>query len=157
MSVDEIVNGILENMPDDGHANYIQLKEQLDLVGTITSIILGLIVTIIVVGVPVVVALELCYINIPVFQEYTEKIIIKTTGKLNTAIGFVVRDAKLALQEANTIQTGKSANYIYLKIKVKSIFLATVFVAIALGAGPSIVHIVVNITQAILEGFRSTM
>lgn len=154
MSVDDIVKDITSNMANDGSADYIQLIEKLGMVGTITNVVLGLLVTIIVIGVPLVVAIELCYINFPVLQTTFEKAVIKTTGNLNKALGLVIHDARIAVQAANTVETGRDANWIYLKIKCKAIFLAVICAGLVLGAGPSVINIIVTIAKSLIDGFN---
>ena len=86
MSVDEIVNDITGHMVTDGSANYIQLIESLNTIEKISSVILGLMVVVIIIGVPLVVAVEIVYINFPMAQESFERALIKTTGNLNKAL-----------------------------------------------------------------------
>lgn len=154
MGVDEIVEGIKNRLPNDGSADYIQLHEQLAIIGTVAETILGLLVTIIVIGVPLVVAVELLYINFPVLQQTYHKALIKTTGRVNKTLGLVIRDARIAVEKVNTVDAGKSVNMEYLKIKSKAIFIATLTVGLVLGAGTSVIQLIYSIARSILEGFR---
>lgn len=157
MSVDEIVNDITNHLSTDGSANYIKLIESLHTIEKVSSVILGLMVVVILLGIPIVVSVELVYINFPVAQEQFEKVLIKTTGNLNKALGLVLRDAKLAVLKANTIETGNNVNIIYLKLKIKSILIAVIAAASILGAGPIIVDIILSITQSLLQGFYGAL
>lgn len=154
MSVDDIVRDITGSMINDGSVDYIQMYEKLDLINTIGSLILGLMVYIIIIGVPLIVSLELLYINFPIMQTSYEKVLVRTTGHLNNVLGFVMHDAKIAVREANTINTGRDANWIYLRIKCKAIFLAVLCVTLVLGAGPLVVDIIVKIANAFIKGFN---
>ena len=154
MSVDELVKDIAGNMTNGSSADYIQLTEQLGIVGVIAEALLGLLVTIILIGIPLVVAVEVMYINFPVVQESFEKINIRTSGKINTALGLILRDARLAFKKANTVETGQSVNWIYFTIKVKAIFLAVLLAGLVLGAGPSLIQLVIEVAKTFIEGFR---
>lgn len=157
MSVDEIVNDITGHMVTDGSANYIQLIESLNTIEKISSVILGLMVVVIIIGVPLVVAVEIVYINFPMAQESFERALIKTTGNLNKALGLMLRDAKLAVLKANTIETGENVNYVYLRLKIKAILIAVLLAASVLGIGPVIIDIIMSIAQSILSGIYSVL
>lgn len=157
MSVDDLVRDITINMSSDGSADYISLIENLGLIGRVTSLILGLFVTVIVIGVPIVVAVELAYINFPVLQIKVEKVVLKTTGKLNKALGLVIHDARLATEKANTVETGNNVNKIYLGLKCKAIFLAVLSAALVLGAGPYVIQLISKIAQSLIDGFRAVL
>ena len=157
MSVDEIVNDITGHMVTDGSANYIQLIESLNTIEKISSVILGLMVVVIIIGVPLVVAVEIVYINFPMAQESFERALIKTTGNLNKALGLMLRDAKLAVLKANTIETGENVNYVYLRLKIKAILIAVLLAASILGIGPVIIDIIMSIAQSILSGIYSVL
>lgn len=157
MNVDDIVNDITLHMANDGSADYIQLTEQLYLIERVSEIILGFLIVIILLGIPVVVSIEVMYINFPVFQTTVEKMMLKTTGKLNKALGLIIRDARKALKLANTIETGKSANLIYLRLKCVAIIIAIVSAGLVLGVGPTIVNFILKIANSLIEGFRLVM
>ena len=155
MSVDDIVNQITGKLANDGAANYIQLATQIKYIGDITQLILGILVAILVIGLPIVIAIEVCYINYPIVQESLEKIVVRSKGNLNKVLGLTIRDARTAVRMADTIETGRSVNLIYLKIKCKSIFIAFFIVGLVLGIGPSLVQLVMKLAKAILLGFTS--
>lgn len=157
MSVDEIVNDIQNGIVSTGGADYIQLIEQVGMIRTIAELILGLFVTIIIIGLPVIIALEICYINFPVMQSSFNNILNKTSGNINRALGLVLRDAKIALTRANTVETGRDVNYIYLLIKLKAILIAIFSVGLVIGVGPIIVQLIIKIASSIIEGFRGVI
>lgn len=157
MSVDEIVNDIQNGIVSTGGADYIQLIEQVGMIRTIAELILGLFVTIIIIGLPVIIALEICYINFPVMQASFNNILNKTSGNINSALGLVLRDAKIALTRANTVETGRDVNYIYLLIKLKAILIAIFSVGLVIGVGPIIVQLIIKIASSIIEGFRGVI
>ena len=65
MTVTDIVTDIESYLSGDGMADYVSLIEGLGIVGRIGSIVIGILVVMIVVGMPVVVAIEVFYINFP--------------------------------------------------------------------------------------------
>ena len=69
MSVQDIVDGISGYLPNDGMADYISMIEGLGIVGQIAALIVGLLVMVIIVGLPLVIAIEVCYINFPFIQS----------------------------------------------------------------------------------------
>ena len=69
MSVQDIVDGISGYLPNDGMADYISMIEGLGIVGQIAALIVGLLVMVIIVGLPLVIAVEVCYINFPFIQS----------------------------------------------------------------------------------------
>ena len=105
LSVSDIVDDITGNLINDGSANYIQLIEGVQTVGDITSIILGVLLVLIVVGLPIVIAIEICYINFPLVRDSFERLVLKTSGHLNTVLGLVIRDAKRAVVLSDTVVT----------------------------------------------------
>jgi len=157
MGVDKLVNEITSYMVSDGSVNYITLIEQVGIVDAITGTVLGLLVTLIVIFLPIVIVIEILYLNIPVIQESIEQKIFENGNKGNIILGLVLRDARLAVQKANTIETGKSVNLIYLQLKIKAILLAIILVGLVLGVGGTIVQVIVKIAKPIIDAFMKTM
>lgn len=142
----DIMNGISELIQDDGGANYVALHEGLGIVGDITSWILGLLVMIVLIGFPIIVALEVLFINVPVVQSSVLKLMDKSTT-VNKIMGICLRDAKRAIYLANTKETGKSVNKIYLLIKIKVLFIAIFIIGIILGPVAVIINTVIKIVK----------
>ena len=143
MDVGELVDAMGNMVTDDGGANYIQLHENLAMIDQIVSFLVGLLVVVIAVGIPLIVALEVLYINIPTIQDSMDKF-TEGNKRLERIIGLCFRDARLALYRANTSETGKSANMCYLGIKIKAILLAFIVIGLALGAFDFIVDYLVK-------------
>ena len=153
MSVEEIVEGISGYMETDGFVDYIGLMEGLGTIGRITSIVLGLLVVTIVIFMPIVIAVEVCYINFPVFRDGYDKMGGRLQGRGKEALGFVVMDARIAVEQAQTQKIGTSANLIYLKRKMKYIFLGMFSLALILGPGEMLVAIALKLVQDIMSIF----
>lgn len=151
MSVDEIINGIAGNLDSTSNVDVIRIAEQVETIQSIANTILGLLVVLLVVGVQIVFVVEIVYINLPAFQLAHEKLIDKTEGKTNRVLGLVLRDARRALKRANTLETGKSVNRIYLGMKIKSIIVVAIIVGIIMGAGSYIVEAIVKIVISIIN------
>ena len=135
MSVQDIVDGISGYLPNDGMADYISMIEGLGIVGQIAALIVGLLVMVIIVGLPLVIAIEVCYINFPFIQSGCDGIYHRLRGKASRIFGLVIRDARKAVEISKTTEYGTSVNWIYLRIKIKSVFLAVFIVAMVLGPG----------------------
>lgn len=146
----DVMIGISELIQDDGGADYIKLHEGLGIVSDVASWILGLLVMIILIGFPIIVALEVLFINVPVFQSSIIKLMDKNTT-LNKIMGICLRDAKRALYLANTKDTGESANKVYLFIKVKVLFIAVFMVGMILGPISVVVSTVIDITNDLIN------
>ena len=152
MSVESIIEDMQGYLYNDGMADYIQLNEGLGIVGQIASMIVGVLVTLIIVGLPIVIAIEVLYINSPWVQSGYDRLADKyNKGKVGRVLGLTIRDAKRALEESHTEQYGTSANWIYLKIKCKSVFLAVFIVAMVLGPGQFIIKICWNFIRDLVS------
>lgn len=151
MTVTDIVTDIESYLSGDGMADYVSLIEGLGIVGRIGSIVIGILVVMIVVGMPVVVAIEVFYINFPIVQNGYDEIYHRLKGKANRIFGLVIRDARKALELSHTTKNGESVNYIYLRIKIKAVFIAVFIVAMVLGPGTFILAQALKLMQGIIE------
>ena len=140
MASQDIAEGMKEYLYNDGMADYITMIEGLGLVGQIAGLIVGILVTLIIVGLPIVIAIELCYINFPTLQSGCNNLYERLKGKPNQILGLVLRDAMLAVKLSHTSEYGKSANGIYLRLKVKAIFISLFLVALTLGPGQVLIQ-----------------
>ena len=149
MSVDEIVGGITGEISGGG-VNYIALTEWIETIRNVCNFLSGFIVYTLVICVPLIIAIELLYINIPPLKSSIDDLLerLDEKGIKSKGTQLILRDAILA----STVDTGVSANIIYMQIKVKSIFLAAFIIALTLGGGPYIIEIIVSIATGILGG-----
>lgn len=150
MTVDEIVDGLNGYLQNDGTADYVALIESLGLVGEIAGLVLGILVTVIMAGLPVVIAIEICYINFPVFQSGYNNLYHRLKGKASQIFGLTIRDACKSLELATTSEMGTSVNWIYFKMKCKSIFICVFLVAMVLGPGQFILAQAWNLVNGIV-------
>lgn len=155
MTSSDLVTDIQNNIESDGSVDYIQLYTGMDQITEITGTILGILSVIVLILVPLVVVMELMYINIPTFQSLFDnglkKLSIKGYGKTQKALEFSFRDAKKAIQMANTVKTGRSVNFVYMCLKVKWLFVLMVALAMILEGGPVIVGLVFKIIKGIID------
>ena len=157
MGVDEIIEDITERLASDGTVDYIQLTEHVRIVERLAEVIFGVMSAVIIIGLPIIVAIELMYINFPAFRGKADEFTRKHTGRASRVVGLALGDARLALERANTIETGVTANRVYFNIKSKAIVIAVMMVTLALGAGSFVISILVNIVEAILRGLRGSI
>lgn len=155
MTSSDLVTDIQNNIESDGSVDYIQLYTGMDQITEITGTILGILSVIILILVPLVVVMELMYINIPTFQSLFDnglkKLSIKGYGKTQKALEFSFRDAKKAIQMANTVKTGRSVNFVYMCLKVKWLFVLMMALAMILEGGPVIVGLVFKLIKGIID------
>lgn len=157
MSVGEIVDGITGYVQSDGGTNYIALIEGTNAVTQILISILHILAGIIIIGLPIVVAIELCYINLPLFQSKCNNLYDRLEGKPNQLYVLVIRDAMVAVERANTTEFGKNANWIYLRIKCVQIFLSVFIVAMVLGPGPILIGYALIFTKNIVNVLKGIL
>lgn len=157
MSVEDILTGIEGGTRCDGGANYIQMIEGMGLLGVIFGTLTGLMVSVIIIGMPIIIAVEVMYINLPFMKDKFDDMIIKTSGKLNDAMEFTIRDAKKAIIQANTLQTGKSVNLIYFGIKIKAVFIATLIIGLVLMVGPALLVYIRKVVKLIISGLSRSL
>lgn len=113
----------------------------------VTRLILGIILALMYMLLTALVVLDLAYITIPTFQEVVRKRGWDKTRE--QGVGFISRDAKDAVMEANTVQTGVSAVWIYIKKKSFSMVLFALLTLLLL----TNYSVVLNIAQGIVTGF----
>ena len=81
MSSEEIIEGVEQYLYSDGQAVNILLIEGLTLVSKVATTLLSILTGIIIIGLPLIVAVEIIYINFPVVQRpINTKIIYKLVG-----------------------------------------------------------------------------
>lgn len=158
MTASDIAGSIGEEL-NGGGVDYIFLTEAVGALQTSLNFIMGFIVYLLVIGVPLIVSIELLYINTPPLRELLDNILdkYKGNGARGKAIELILRDAVTAVYQAETIETGKSANAIYLGIKCKSLFLAALIVGITLRGGPYVIAIIINIATNIIQGISGAI
>lgn len=135
MNVDDIINDMSGYLENGGKADYIALIEGVHIVENIVSSIIGLFVAFIIIMLPVVIGVEVCYINFPIFQDAYDRIYNRLRGRPSQLFGLVIRDARSAVERSKTTEMGQSPNWIYLKIKCKAVFICFFIIAMVLGPG----------------------
>lgn len=153
MSVEEIVNGMTKYLDSDG-INHIMFIEGTNIITQILAFAINLFVGVIVIGLPIIVGIELCYINLPIIQCYYNNIYGRLEGKANQVLGLVIRDAMIAMEIANTTEIGKNINFIYLKVKSKQIFISVFIVAMILGPGPILIGYALKFVGNLIDVLR---
>lgn len=154
MSVDDIIMGIEKDLANDGNADYIMMIEGMGVLGVIFTTISSLLLTLIIIGIPIIVAIEVMYLNLPLVRDRYEDMLVNSGGRVNDVLSFTVKDAKKALVHANTMETGKSANLQYLIIKIKSILIAALVISLILQARPTVIIYLWNLITGIIKNIR---
>lgn len=152
MSASEIIDGMRDVLVDDGGANYEMLIVGSDTISSILSFIAGFLVVVILIGLPLVIAVEVVYINFSPFNEYLRRFSEKDK-KLEKLLGLCLRDAKTALYRANTCKTGMSANSEYLRIKIKTVFIAFLVIGLTVGTANFVIAYLTKLIVKIIAMF----
>ena len=114
-----------------------------------------MLVAIIIIGLPIVIAIEVCYINFPLFENSYEKLCSRLTGGPRRILGLMIRDAQKAIRDSRTTEYGTGANTIYFKIKCKAIFLCVLIIGLVLGAGPVLIkwgYVLIRNLMKVIQG-----
>ena len=143
MGVSDILTGLEQMLGKSNATDLISLYEGLGLVGQIGGIILGILLVLIIILTPIIVGLEVIYINFSILQEK-----IDALGEKNRVLGrtlqICLRDARLALVKANTIETGVTVNQVYLGLKIKSLIITVIIIGIILGPAQLMIVFILN-------------
>lgn len=154
MSIEDIKEALAEKSESSGEVNYTQLREGLTVVTRIANIVLGVLIVAIIILVPLIVSLEIIYITFPVIRVKADEILNEVEGKgfLRKIAGFTLRDAKEAVEQANTVQIGeKSALWIYLKLKCKSLMFVMFIVALIMMGSSTIIDFVWGLIEQFIN------
>lgn len=157
MSIDDITRELENRLAYDGDLDHITLIESSGIIARISSIVLGMLSTIIIILVPIVVAVEVVYICFPAIREKTDELITKleTKGADKRLLGVAFRDAKQAIEiiYCSGQLTGTTGDVLweYLKIKVKSIIFVFFLLSLVIQGGAYIVDIVWNLVGNVIE------
>lgn len=148
----DVVDGIREYTGESG-VDVKNLKVAENVINDITGYILGLIVFVISLGITVITALDVAYITLPLFQEKVQN---KRWDGSNGLKSFrlISNDARLAVNEASTISSGKSALSIYLAKRIKTYMICGAVIYICLGGSGAITPFIAKVVRAILDAFN---
>ncbi|MBR1455098.1 MAG: hypothetical protein IJ593_10730 [Lachnospiraceae bacterium] len=150
MGVESVLKGIQDLLEEDsGHADYIFANTAIGTIGRLVSFILGIIIVILAIGIPVIIIFEICYINLPFIREPIDYMSDRYE-RAKKAAGLLLRDARKAVTEANTKETGQSANAIYFRIKIKTVFIAFLIIGVAINYN-TVITIFTNIINSLIE------
>lgn len=151
MQVSDLVEELQRKASQGEGVNSLTMYTGITVITKISEFVIGLMSTILLIVIPLVVALELIYINMPVVRSVADKIMDRGTGHVQKAVKFSLRDAIKAVEMANTIETGKSANFIYLGLKMKWIYVVMFCVVMVIGGGTLIVKVLMSILSGLID------
>lgn len=154
MGVEDIKEELAKRTESSGDLDYIQLREHTEIITRVVSIVLGVLLVAILIIVPLIITLEIMYICFPIIRGKMEEIIEKVEDKgfLNKMAGFTLRDAKEAVLRANTVQIGeKSALWIYLGLKCKSLMVLMFIVALVIMGSSTIINFVWKLIDGLVS------
>lgn len=155
MDLNNLISDIERKANSDGTINYLQLHTGFDFINSIGESILGILLVLMVTLIPLIIVFEIMYINFPIVRDNTNKILYKGNGHVTKALQFTLHDSIKATELANTVQTGKSANSIYLRIKLKWIFVVALSLSLYLGGTGTLIQIISYFLSGIIEAFRN--
>ena len=132
MQVSDILKDMQGLIQDNGSQDYLTYYKGQSVIAFIANNLLGYIAVLLIIGIPIIVSFELFYINIPVLSNYVDKL-VDNSKAVEKIMGLCLRDARVAIYNANTVETGRSANYEYLRIKLKHVCIAIIIAVLLLG------------------------
>jgi len=142
MDIDKLIEELKESLESSSGADQIIVKESSSTISRIASFILGFLAILIIIIFPIIVALEIIYIVFPLFRDKVDQLAIwmDTKGADTRIVSIAFRDAKEAIAQADTIETGRSPLWCYLKIKIVSIYFVFFCLAVVIEGGDFIVQ-----------------
>lgn len=156
MSTQEIIDGLTDQLYSNGDVDYIWLSSGIEFVSKVANTILSIMVAILVIGTPLIVSLELAYINFPIIQSKLGGAIDKTTGRTNKILRFTLRDGIRASERAAE-DPDRNVNIEYMKLKFWTIFITTLIIAMALGGASVFINFMVRILQGPIDVITDAM
>jgi hypothetical protein len=125
---------------------------------------LGILVTLITVGMTIFTAFDLCYIAFPVFRGKMDEAkangtpgATHTNSKGETKLTIVTEDAQFAVVSAETAQTGQNAFMIYFKKRIVSFVVLAVLIFILLTGNINLItNIGIKLASGILEAINNS-
>lgn len=152
MDIDKLIEELKETFGADNGADQILIRESSSTISRIASFILGFLTVIIIIIFPLIVSLEIVYIAFPAIRDKVDQLAVwmDTKGADTRIVSVAFRDAKEAIARANTIETGRSPFWIYLIMKIKSIYFVFFVIALVIQGGDSIVRMVFNLLGGLI-------
>lgn len=157
-----VVEGVVNELTDvlslnDGNIDYITQIESTNTIGRIFSVVLGMGLVLVMFLIPIFIALEICYIAFPLFRTNYEKLKENSPekGKRIAVVSFVLRDAIKAVEKNETdpnVMGKETLMMTYLKIKIISLPVAMLIIALIINGTTNIVAIAITtITEPLLN------
>ena len=156
MSSEEIIEGVEQYLYSDGQADNILLIEGLTLVSKVATTLLSILTGIIIIGLPLIVAVEIIYINFPVVQRPINTKIIYKTGRIHRILAFALRDAVRAVEECE-IEPSKNVNFEYLKLKIKALLICGIIISLGFGGASFFVQFIQGLFSGVLRVIRNAL
>lgn len=118
-----------------------------------TRTFLGVVLVILYMLIGLIIALDICYITLPFFQEIAKKYKLDVVNKYNQSI--ISKCARDAVIEANTVNTGVSPIWIYIKKRYFSLIILILLTALIFMNYSLIFKVVENIVLGTLDGISN--
>lgn len=160
MSIDNIMQSIEEKASYDTNGDLLNTRLLRDGVYNLFKIanpVLGFLLVLLTISIPIIITLEVVYIAFPLFRTTIDKIDESVNAKLaafHRTIGFVFRDARHALKVSESRQTGRSAMWEYLVIKIKSVMFLTFLIALVINGWQPILGLVYRMFSGVFNLLR---
>jgi|LFRM01.1.fsa_nt_gb hypothetical protein len=149
MNLAEIKEQIRNQLNTPYNVDFADIGEATFLIQGIVSLLLGIIAYGIAVIMTLITAIDIAYIVIPVVRERVQA--LRWDGSRSKHLRTVSRDAVSAVEEANTINTGKSALRIYLIKRIKTYVISVIILMLILGYMDYLKALIANIILTIVK------
>lgn len=155
MNPSEVIDGIRQYTNNGYGVKMDDVLVAQSVIYDVVGFLLGVLVVLIVVGMSIVTALDICYITIPAFQDTVIHRRWDGSADPNAKVRFISHDARIAVKAAAMQETGKSALSIYLRRRVKTYCIAAVVLYLAIAGSSVIVPLITKIVSGILTAFST--
>jgi len=123
-TVQGIENSIENTLRNTGGIDNLMAMETTITIQKVFSVILGILAILILITIPLTVLFELCYMNFPIIREKIDQAVDEHGGFIKRSLQMTLKDAMKAIEIAETNPDGPSVMTVYLKIKIKAVFIA---------------------------------
>ncbi len=151
MNPSEIKQGLQEHLDTIYNVDLSSIYETEMMVQNIASIVFGTIANLLIIFMGLVTALDIAYITLPLFREVVAR--TKWDGSKHKYLRLVSKDAISAIEQANTIETGRGILGIYLLKRLKTYLICAFVLTILIGGSGILKNLVSKIVISIIQSF----
>lgn len=150
MSADEIIDKIEEKAIETGSMDHIKYIEWSKAIIEFAEFILGMLIVVIIILVPLVIMLEVVYINVPISRNVFDKI-RGGNNRIARVAQFALRDAVEAVEKVYIGESTGNVNITYCYIKIKSLMVIGFGIALVIQGTSMMINTTYGVVGKALE------